>query len=149
MLGINDCFGLQRKLKSPKAVDKGMDNVFKNAEILIAALREAAPKAIIGICLTTPPNARESAFFANYKGNYHRWTWKQIQHRFVQRQLKHFGNRENEKIYVIPTELNIDNLDGYPENNGVHPNKKGYDQIGSTIYCWLKWQLHQNPKLKK
>lgn len=148
LLGINDCFVLQRKLNSPGAVDKGIENVFKNAEILLKELRKVAPHAIIGICLTPPPNTREKAFFANYKGSYHRWTWKQVQHRLVQRQIQHFGNREKENIYIIPTELNIDCVDGYPDNNGVHPNKKGYDQIGSSIYCWLKWQLYKNTILK-
>lgn len=144
LLGINDCFGLARKLKTPVAVNAGIDRVFINAEILLNALRVAAPKAIIGICLTPPPNTREKAFFANYKGNYSRWGWKQVQHMLVKRQLEYFGNRQRENIYIIPTELNIDSVDGYPQNNGVHPNKTGYNQLGSTIYCWLKWQLYKN-----
>ncbi|MCF6175219.1 MAG: SGNH/GDSL hydrolase family protein [Victivallaceae bacterium] len=148
LLGINDCFGLARKLKDPAAVNAGIDRVFTNAEILLNALREAAPQAIIGVCLTTPPNIREKAFFANYKGRYSRWGWKQVQHILVERQLKYFGNRQQDNIYIIPTELNIDSVDGYPDNNGVHPNKIGYNQIGSTIYCWLKWQLYTNKALK-
>jgi lysophospholipase L1-like esterase len=148
MLGINDCFPLQGKLNSLAAVNRGIDKVFKNAEILIAQLRKAAPNAIIGICLTTPPNVREKPFLSAYKGKYHRWSWKQVQHILVQRQIKYFGNREKDNIYIIPTELNIDCVDGYPKNNGVHPNKKGYNQIGSAIYCWLKWQLYTNTVFK-
>jgi len=29
-------------------------------------------------------------------------------------------------------------LDGYPENNGVHPNPVGYAQIAASFYAWLK-----------
>ncbi len=38
----------------------------------------------------------------------------------------------------MPTELNIDPVDGYPENNGVHPNAAGYAQIGASFHAWLK-----------
>jgi len=139
MLGINDCF--RAPPDDPKGTDDVIDKMFKEAEPLLAALRAAAPKADIGVCITTPPNARESGFEANYKGKYHRWGWKRIQHRLVERQLKHFANRDKDRIYLIPTELNLDPVDGYPENNGVHPNTTGYNQIGDTIYAWLKSRL--------
>jgi len=63
------------------------------------------------------------------------------EHRLVERQLTHFGNREAERVCIVPTELNLDVTDGYPENNGVHPNAAGYQQIGASIYCWLKSRL--------
>jgi len=141
MLGINDCFGA--KVDDPKAMDETIDKMFGSAETLLAAFRKAAPQAALGVCLTTPPNARESGFQANYKDKYHRWGWKQIQHRLVERQLGHFGGREAQRIFVVPTELNVDPVDGYPENNGVHPNTAGYNQIGQAIYAWLKWRLAQ------
>ncbi len=145
LLGINDCFGAGRTPDDEKAVNAAIDAMFKNAEILIAALRKAAPKADLGVCLTTPPNSRESGFEANYKGQYHRWNWKKVQHRIVERQLEHFAKREKERLYIVPTQLNLDPVDGYPENNGVHPNAEGYKQIGRSIYAWLKWRL-QSPK---
>lgn len=148
LLGINDCFKYQNSLPDREAVQKGIGEVLKKSDILIKALREAAPEAIIGICLTTPPNSREEAFFANYKGAFHRWTWKQVQHLLVQAEIKHFGDREKDNIYIIPTELNVDPVDGYPTNNGVHLNVHGYSQIASTIYCWLKWQFY-NKKIAK
>lgn len=136
MLGINDCFGAD-----PESPDERIDAMFEQADILLAALRNAAPQADIGICLTTPPNARESGFEANYKGRYHRWGWKRIQHRLVERQIAKFGGRESERMFLVPTELNLDPVDGYPVNNGVHPNTDGYKQIGASIYAWLKWRL--------
>jgi lysophospholipase L1-like esterase len=88
--------------------------------------------------LTTPPNARESGFEASYKGRYHRWGWKRIQHRLVQRMMERMSGREKESIFLVPTELNIDPVDGYPVDNGVHPNKEGYAQIGASFYAWVK-----------
>jgi lysophospholipase L1-like esterase len=143
-LGINDCFGANPE--KPEAIDAHIDGVFAQADTLIAAFRKAAPKAELGIFLTTPPNTREAAFQANYNGAFHRWGWKRIQHRLVQRQLEHFGGRETEQIFIIPAELNLDPVDGYPADNGVHPNKAGYDQIGASVYAWLKWRLEAGRK---
>jgi len=141
LLGINDCFSA--KPDDVTAIDDRVDAMFKEAETLIAAVQKAAPKAQLGVCLTPAANARESGFEANYKGRYHRWGWKRIQHRLVQRQLEQFGNRESDRIYIVPIELNIDPVDGYPVNNGVHPNAFGYQQIGASIYAWLKWRLQE------
>ena len=116
--------------------------MFVQAERLLLAFRKAAPKAALGVCLTTPPNARESGFEANYKGKYHRWGWKRIQHQIVERQLAQFSARQRDRIFAVPTNLNLDPVDGYPENNGVHPNESGYRQIGASMYAWLKNYLN-------
>ncbi len=139
MLGINDCFGL--KPDDPTAIDAGIEAMFREAEILLAAFRKAAPEAEIGVCLTTPGNSRDEAFRANYQERYPRWGWKRIQHRLVQRQIEQFGGREPEKIFLVPTHLTLDPVDGYPDNNAVHPNAGGYKQIGGSIYAWLKSRL--------
>jgi lysophospholipase L1-like esterase len=136
LLGINDCFGANPD--DSTAMDKTIDGVLANADKLLEAFRDAAPKAVLAVGLTTPPNARESGFEANYKGRYHRWGWKRIQHRLVEKMMERLGDREGEKIYLVPTELNIDPVDGYPVDNGVHPNKEGYAQIGASFYAWMK-----------
>jgi lysophospholipase L1-like esterase len=139
LLGINDCFSADPE--DPAAIDARIDDMIGNAETLLAAFRHAAPGADLAVCLTTPPNAREEGFQANYHGRYHRWGWKRIQHRLVQRQIQRFASREKERIYVVPTQLNLDPVDGYPANNGVHPNALGYTQIGASIYAWLKARM--------
>lgn len=136
LLGINDCFGA--KVDDAAALELHITGVLDNAEKLITAFRSAAPQAAIAIGLTTPPNARQAAFEANYKDKYTRWGWKRIQHRLVQRMLERLGTREHEQIFLLPTELNLDPVDGYPVNNGVHPNPAGYAQIGASYYAWLK-----------
>ena len=136
MLGINDCFGA-----SPDDPDARISAVFEQADVLLTAFRQAAPEAEFGICLTTPPNSRAAAFEANYKGRFPRWGWRRIQHRLVQRQIERFTEKEQTKAFVIPTQLNLDSVDGYPANNGVHPNATGYQQIAASIYAWLKSRL--------
>lgn len=143
LLGINDCFSASPDDLS--VVDARIDAMLTHAETLLAAFRKAAPKTDLAVCVTTPPNARESGFEANYKGRYHRWGWKRIQHRLVERLQKRFATQTDQtdprasRTYLIPTHLNLDPFDGYPENNGVHPNDFGYRQIGMSLYCWLKW----------
>lgn len=139
MLGINDCFSFNPD--DTALLDSQIDGVFKEADKLIAEFRRAIPQAQIGVCLTTPGNSRDAAFYANYKERYPRWGWRRIQHRLVERELKHFSNREADQLFLVPTELNLDVVEGYPENNGVHPNATGYQQIGATIYSWLKSRL--------
>lgn len=138
-LGINDCFAASPE--SVEAMDASIDEMFKQAEILLADFRKAAPQAHIGICLTPAANSRPEAFQSSYRGKYTQWGWKRIQHRLVQRQLEHFSTASSRNLSLIPTQLNIDPVGGYPPNNAVHPNQHGYQQIGTSIYAWLKSQL--------
>ncbi|MCO8123957.1 SGNH/GDSL hydrolase family protein [Stieleria sp. TO1_6] len=139
LLGINDCFGAPPE--NAAGIDASIDKMFAHADQLLAAIRNAAPQAQIGICLTTPPNARQEAFQSNYQDRYTRWGWKRIQHRLVQRQLQFVKAKADPQISSVPTHLNLDPVDGYPNHNAVHPNATGYKQIGATIYAWLCDQL--------
>jgi lysophospholipase L1-like esterase len=135
MLGINDCFGA--KADDLAATDQRIDRVFGYADTLLTAFRKACPKADLAVGITTPGNIRESSFLDNYKGNYTRWGWKRIQHRLVERQLQKFAGRESERLFLVPLELNLDPVAGYPENNSVHPNAEGYGQVAASLHAWL------------
>lgn len=139
LLGINDCF--HPDPEDAAAVEARIETMIVEAEQLLAAIRYAAPDAEIGICLTTPGNTRDEAFFANYKDRYTRWGWRRIQHRLVEREIAQFGSRQGDRIHLVPTQLNLDCDAGYPDNNGVHPNLTGYSQIAAAIYSWLKFRL--------
>lgn len=139
LLGINDCFGAPPD--NPQKIDERIDQVFVHAEKLLAAMHRAAPNADLFICATPPPNSRQEAFEANYQDRYTRWGWKRIQHRLVQRQIKQFDGREQDRVFFVPTELNVDPIEGYPANNGVHPNAIGYQQIAEMMYAALKSRL--------
>lgn len=148
VLGINDCFGA--KLDSVDTIDQRISTMLSHADQLIAAFRQTCPETDLAICVTTPPNARDAAFEANYKGRYTRQGWKRIQHRLVQRLLTHFNPQSEEdrqrlhRVHLVPTQLNLDPVDGYPPNNGVHPNPAGYRQVAVSLYAWLKWHLQQS-----
>ena len=139
LLGINDCFGAPPN--DVKAMDAHIDQTFASADAVLASLREAAPEARIGFCLTPPANARDEAFKANYGDRYTRKGWKAIQHRLVQRQLEYVAKKNDPKIRIVPTELNVDPVNGYPDNNGVHPNTVGYHQIAQMMFAWLMTPL--------
>lgn len=139
LLGINDCFAANPD--DPIALEAHIDRVFGHAETLLKAFRAAVPEAQLGVCLTPPPNARESGFEASYQGRYHRWGWKRIQHRLVERELQQFSHRERDRIYVVPTQLNLDPVLGYPVDNGVHPNELGYQQLAASLHAWLLARL--------
>ncbi len=139
LLGINDCFHV--KADDSAAVGKVIDTALDNADKLIAAFHAAAPKAVFAVGLTTPPNSREKGFEANYHGQYTRWGWKQIQHRLVRRMMERMGKDQTPGVYLVPTELSLDPVDGYPVDNGVHPNATGYGQVGDSFYAWLKWRM--------
>jgi lysophospholipase L1-like esterase len=136
LLGINDCFHIN--IEDSKAVESTISTTLDTADKLLSAFHAAAPRAAMAVGLTTPPNSREEGFQANYKGKYTRWGWKRIQHRLVQREIERLTGRERENIFIVPTELNLDPVDGYPVNNGVHPNAAGYQQVGASFYCWIK-----------
>lgn len=144
LLGINDCFSANPDQLT--ATDERIDGMLQQAGRLLAAFRKAAPQADLAICVTTPPNSRQSAFEANYQTRCSRWGWKRIQHRIVERLLAEYetpeGNSEGNRgrLFVVPTHLNLDPIDGYPANNGVHPNASGYRQVGVSLYSWLKWR---------
>jgi lysophospholipase L1-like esterase len=144
LLGINDCFGANPE--DPAAMLARIDAVLDQADQLLAAFHAAAPDALLAVGLTTPPNARESGFEANYKGRYQRWGWKRIQHRLVQRMIERLSQREKENIHLVATQLGLDPVAGYPVDNGVHPNAHGYSQIGRSLYAWLKNALADAPQ---
>lgn len=139
LLGINDCFGAPPN--DLKAMDAHIDQTFLSADAVLASLRDAAPEARIGFCLTPPANARDEAFKANYGDRYTRKGWKAIQHRLVQRQLEYVAKKNDPKITMVPTELNVDPVDGYPDNNGVHPNTEGYHQMAQMMFAWMMTPL--------
>lgn len=139
LLGINDCFGANPD--DLKAMDAKIAEVLDQADKLLTAFHHAMPETALAVGLTTPPNSREAGFEANYHGKYHRWGWKRIQHRLVQSTMERFGYGRKPGVFLVPTELNLDPVDGYPTNNGVHPNAVGYAQIGTSFYAWLKLWL--------
>jgi hypothetical protein len=124
---------------------------------MIAGIRAAAPDAKIAILPPVPPSASQDAFGANYHSNQTRWGYLKNQHLAVLRLMQTFGDRENEKIYLVPAYTNLDCAHNFPSTlkaanarneskieratNGVHPAPAGYLQIADSIFGWIKSQV--------
>lgn len=160
MLGTNDIF-----MASDENINETIKSVFKDMDILLKALASSAPQAAIGIALTPPPAHSQDAFgnHNNYKCGQTRWQFKRNQHRLVSAMMEKFASEKNKSMSLIPVYINLDTENGFPffsvdkcgsilpyelakdgtkiQGNGVHPGDGGYDQIGDSIYCWMKYQL--------
>ena len=148
-LGVNDIFPA-----TDEDVDARIVRIFGYMDKLLAAVREAAPDAAIGVGLTTPGAASQDAFGKNYKSRHSAWQYKKNQHRLVEAMMRKFEKANPYKVEIVPVYLNLDCENNFPtvteavnqdngkkivrQNNVVHPAPAGYRQIGDTFYCWMK-----------
>ena len=67
--------------------------------------------------------------------------------------IKYFGNKDP-KIVILPSQVGIDSENNFSvrkeaasygtknmifrQDNGVHPNVDGYNQLGDIYYAWMK-----------
>jgi len=153
-LGCNDTFS-----STEETIEKTIDSMFRYADMLLAEFRRVGPDTQIGLLLLVPPAASQDAFGSNYKCGQTRWQYRRNQHRVVERTMEAYGDREGDNIFLVPTYVNIDCVDGYPQreepinarnpakisrhSNGVHPATPGYDQIADSIYAWMRYRLGQ------
>ena len=150
-LGPNDIFGA-----SDDTIEPTIDTILTHYDELIAMVRTASPKTKIGALLPVPPAASQDAFGSNYAAGQTCWQYKRNQHRLVERMLEKYGSKKVAGVEIVPTHLNLDCAHNYPaesvapnaqatekiqrQNNGVHPSSAGYNQIGDSLYAWLKAQ---------
>jgi lysophospholipase L1-like esterase len=148
-LGTNDVFAA-----NDDNIDAELGKMFEHYDAVVNSIRKACPATRIGVQLTTPPTTSEDGF-RNYRGagKQTRWQYRRNQHRMVEQLLAHFGGRESENLYLIPTYLNLDAAHNFPTarerksarsekfvvrvTNGAHPSDAGYKQIGDEIYAWV------------
>lgn len=69
--------------------------------------------------------------------------------------IARYSGQEASRIYLVPTNTALDTENGYPlaasapvnsrssvmvqrQNNGVHPDTSGYQQIGDALWAFLK-----------
>ena len=102
-LGCNDTFSA-----TDYTIEARIDDMLNHMDILLAAIRQAAPKAQIGLIAAVPAAASQDAFGYNYKNNQTRWQYKRNQHRVVMTMQEKYGNQEAEGITLIPAYINID-----------------------------------------
>ena len=155
-LGVNDVFGAKDENQA-----EVIKNILGHADMLIANLRKDAPNAIIGVGLVTPGASTQDAFGSNYACGQTRWQYKKNQHALNEAMLKKFADYPDKKVFLVPSNVNLDCENNFPvrkeavngptvkgaanliirQSNGVHPAPAGYNQMGDTFYCWIKYQL--------
>ena len=149
-LGLNDLFWGQ-----DHTIAKITEKSIKNMEELIGKFRKLKPAPEIFI-FQHIPGANQDAFGANYDCKLTVWQYrKNLDHynRALLKKGKELG------LHVVPIYMNIDTENnmkflkqpvnvGNPQmimraNNGVHPARAGYRQMGDTLYCWIKAALNK------
>jgi lysophospholipase L1-like esterase len=154
LLGCNDTFG-----STEEDIEERIDTMFGYADMLIAEFKRVRPDTQIGILLLVPPADSQDAFGSNYKCGQTRWQYRRNVQRVVERELEKFLGREDENIFIVPANVNLDCANNYPTrtepinsrnettvsraSNGVHPAATGYLQIADSIYYWLKSRLNK------
>ena len=149
-VGTNDTF-----TATDETIDQRIDVMLRYYDELIEMIHEVRPDTKIGATLVTPPAVSQDGF-RNYSGRRKqtRWQFRRNQHWLVERMIQRYGGRVREQIYVVPTSINLDVVRNFPTwtspanartteqakriNNGTHPSESGYQQIGDTVYAWIK-----------
>lgn len=152
-VGTNDTF-----TATDQTIDARIDDMLGYYDQLVQMIRDLRPETKIGAVLITPPSTSQDGF-RNYigAGKQTRWQFRRNQHRVIERMIEHYGGRESENIYLVPTNINLDAEHHFPTwtaprnarstekvmrvNNGTHPDEAGYRQIGDVIYSWIKVML--------
>ena len=156
-LGVNDIYAA-----TPDTRSKKIEEILKNADKLIAAFRQAAPDAVIGVGFVTP-GSNQDGFSRNNGCKYYSWDYYCNHFRLNQAMAEHFAKYKDAKLFMIPSNVNLDAENNLPvmpvtlnqhnknkeirQCNNVHPAVSGYNQMGDTYYAWLKYVL-ANPVKK-
>lgn len=156
-LGINDTF----LYVTDTSLHQRIDQFFAQYDQMIDSIRAFNSTIKIGIALTIPPNSSQDAFGRAYGTGQTRGRYKRNNFLLVQRLIRKYDGRENENLYVVPINVNLDTKYNFPidaaEANvpvnarntdvlvrnfatsaGVHPAQSGYWQIADVYWYWLK-----------
>ncbi|OQA80540.1 MAG: GDSL-like Lipase/Acylhydrolase [Lentisphaerae bacterium ADurb.Bin242] len=148
-LGVNDISGA-----CDENIESTVEKILENSDLMLAGLRLGAPDAVIAIALATPGAKSQDAFGANYACGLTRRQYQKNQHYLNRRMIETFSKRESEKLFLIPSNSNLDCENNFParpeavnadnssevlrQSNGLHPAPAGYHQLGDTYFALLK-----------
>ena len=150
-LGVNDIFGAQ-----DYTVRTSIAWILSDMDVLLKALRKAAPEAVIGIGLPTP-GASQDAFGKVYGCRQSRYQYKRNIFALSHAVMKRYHDSADKKIFIVPTYINLDTVHNFPvhkvpvnqgnkamicrQRDGLHPSPEGGRQLGDTLYGFLKYQM--------
>ncbi|SFQ52569.1 SGNH/GDSL hydrolase family protein [Donghicola eburneus] len=154
-IGTNDVFGFT----GPDATDSAAaDSLLTDLNALLTDILSADVGINIGLMVPPPPAASQDAFGNNYGTGVSKARNKRAAAIWARQLIAMYGDSEASRIYLVPSNLNIDTVHGYspgspaPANarttveisrptNAVHPNTSGYQQIADAVWAFLKCQL--------
>jgi hypothetical protein len=131
-LGINDCY---QKLT--------IDKIDSDAAQLIDTINHDYPNSLIVIALPTLCENTGAGWIASY-GNLENFERYQLRVRELWKRLyaKYSYGKYKPNIQISFDGLVIDRANGYPINNGVHPNQAGYMQLIRGLSNTLNYYLN-------
>ena len=131
-LGINDVFGLT----DDEGLQSKVNTILNDFDYIINDVKSYDPTIKIGVTVTFPPNASQDAFGKAYGNGQTQWRYKRNNALWTQRIIDHYKDKESQGIYLVPIQHNLDTTTNI--GDGVHPIQAGYDQIGDSVYAYLK-----------
>ncbi|MBQ7206920.1 MAG: SGNH/GDSL hydrolase family protein [Lentisphaeria bacterium] len=155
-LGLNDFLRASDETLA-EITQKSMANMEK----LIAEFRKLKPEPAIFV-FQHIPGASQDGFGANYACRQTSWQYRKNLDYYNRALLQ---KSKELKFNIVPVYINIDTENNFPtmnesvnegnpskirrQNNGVHPARAGYCQMGDTLYCCLKAWLEENKQKTK
>lgn len=149
MLGINDVFAQSSDASASSLADSKLSSL----DTLIASIK-AVNSSIKVALMIPPPPAGQDAFGKNYASGETAWRHKRNIVIWARQMIAKYSNQESNRIYLVPVNVAIDTLNNYPtetvainsrnsavvtrQSNGVHPATSGYQQIGDSLFAFLK-----------
>lgn len=148
VLGCNDIHGA-----TDETIEALVNAWLDNEEKLVAELRKDVTDAIFGLSFIHYGAQSQDAYGKNFGCAVHAWQSTRNKFYANARFLQRFGGREQEKLYLLPLQVNLDRDHGFPKQeekaaqhfpdnvirqcNAYHPNPNGYSQVGDTYFAWL------------
>ena len=130
-LGINDIFSLSLGMYKTE-----IEKILLGYEHLVQSVKKYDASVNVLIAMTIPPNAKQDSFGDKYGTGQTQFRYKAMNVWWTYRLIEHFGNRENERIYIVPQALYINTHTDF--SDAVHPNVDGYKKMGDSVYATLK-----------
>jgi len=151
MLGTNDIFGQTADAAAIVVADAALTTL----DALITSIK--AVNGSIRVVLIPPPcvSYSQDAFATSYGTGQTRWRAKRNMLLFTKQMVSKYANQEASRIYLSAASANLDTVNNMQtaasapvnsrssvnvtrQNNGVHPDTGGYQQIGDGIWAFLK-----------
>lgn len=149
-LGINDLFSYT----SDSSAQSAITSFISNLNTMLGSITNDLPTVKIGICTVEPGSRDQDAWGTNYASSQTGYRARRNYWMLNRVIISTYGGRESDGIYVVPTNICIDDYYGYSRttvavnsrvsttiarmSNGVHPGTDGNKQVADCIWSWLK-----------